>query len=264
MRHPHHAARFTFACMGLVILLSSFPACGRIPDLEISRTLQEAQELFNTASSEEEFLQSAMLSQQILDMGFTSGSVLYNQGNAFMNAGKRGLAIGAYRQAKRYRPRDPFLDANFRFALGTNASLEERRTLVGHLFFWQDLLSYPEKFHLLSLMAGLSLLFALLELFSKSRILWKRLMWSATILTFILLISAGYDWYRIEWIQNGVVTGDEVTARKGNSDSYQAAFTEPLSEGQEFRVLDQRAGWLLVRLRDGLEGWIPSENTALF
>ena len=56
--------------------------------------------------------------QAILDRGYVSGVVLYNQGNAFMRAGQRGRAVAAYRQARRYLGPDPFLEANLAYALG--------------------------------------------------------------------------------------------------------------------------------------------------
>ena len=56
--------------------------------------------------------------QSLLDRGIRSGAILYNQGNAFMKAGHRGQAIAAYLEAKRYLPRNPYLDANLRFAQG--------------------------------------------------------------------------------------------------------------------------------------------------
>ena len=52
-------------------------------------------------------------------------AVLYNQGNAWMRAGATGRALAAYRQAQRYRPRDPYLAANLQNALaasGRNAA----------------------------------------------------------------------------------------------------------------------------------------------
>ena len=41
----------------------------------------------------------------------------YNLGNAYFRAGEYGRAIAAYRKAKPYRPRDPYLEANLRQAL---------------------------------------------------------------------------------------------------------------------------------------------------
>ena len=58
-----------------------------------------------------------------LDRGQISGAVLYNQGNAFMQAGQRGRAIAAYRQARRYLGPDLFLEANLAYALGNQPAV---------------------------------------------------------------------------------------------------------------------------------------------
>ena len=83
----------------LLFLLPLVTACGGSANLELSRKFQEAQQVFSAASTREEFLQAATIYRQILDTGFTNGALLYNMGNAFMNADRRGHAIAAYRQA---------------------------------------------------------------------------------------------------------------------------------------------------------------------
>ena len=59
------------------------------------------------------------------------------------------------------------------------------------------------------------------------------------------------------WPQ-GVTTSDGVMVRKGNGDGFDPQFAEPLSQGVEFRVLQRRPGWLLIRLGDGKSGWISA------
>ena len=121
-------------CLGLL------PGCGQPLDLDSARRFQEAEKVFSQAKSAEDFLKAAAMYQEILDRGQVSGAVLYNQGNAFMQAGQRGRAIAAYRQARRYLGPDPFLEANLAYALGNQPAVR-RRPLVEHLLFWQDWLS---------------------------------------------------------------------------------------------------------------------------
>ena len=110
--------------VGLILLLTVLSAwtagCARSPDMESAQQFQAAQATFDAAETPEDFLRAAGLYQAILDRGYQSGAVLYNQGNAFMRAGQRGRAIACYRQAQRYRPRDPYLDHNLRYALGSS------------------------------------------------------------------------------------------------------------------------------------------------
>lgn len=237
--------------------------CGTSVRLDVSRKFQEAQQTFDQARSPEDFLRAAALYQEIIDQGVVSGAVLYNQGNALMEAGQRGRAIAAFRQAKRYRPRDPYLEANLRYALAAAGPAGRHRSIIDHLLFWQDWLSYSEKFYLTAATAAATFLLGVLGLFAWRK-LFNRLALAGCALVLLLALSAGLDWYRYDCIRHGVIVREEVVARKGNSTGYEPAFTEPLAEGAEFSLVQQRGDWLLVRLVGGQEGWIEDDSAVLY
>lgn len=242
--------------------LLALSGCRAGIDPALYAKFQAAQEQFDRASQPSEFLRAAALYQEILDSGVDSGAVLYNQGNAFMQAGHRGRAIACYRQAQRYRPRDPQLEANLRYALDGGRT-EPPRALLAQLLFWQSWLSYPEKFHLSTAAACLTFGLGVVSLFVQRG--WLRSVAAAALLlTCVLVLSAAYDWYRFDYCGHGVIVVPEVVARKGNAVSYEPAFTQPLKEGTEFRVLESRGGWLLVRLDGGQEGWVPLHAATVF
>ena len=81
---------------------------------------------------------------------------------------------------------------------------------------------------------------------------------------FVLAASAAYDWFRFETIRRGVITADGVVARKGNAESYEPAFTQPLPEGTEFQLLERRDDWLLIRLPGAKEGWVTSDRAVVY
>ena len=199
--------------------------------------------------------------QEIIDGGVASGAVWYNQGNAFMQAGQRGRAIAAYRQAQRYRPRDPYLEANLRFAL-RNSTLP-RRSLMEYVLFWQNWLSLPEKYWLLGLAAGVAFVLGLIGLLSERRQL-SRLALATLVPVLLLVLSVGYDAYRYRERTHGVVVQPETVARKGDAVSYEPALTGPLEEGTEFHVVERRGDWLLVHLPGGQEGWIEQHAAVLY
>lgn len=237
-----------------LLILPLLAGCARTPGPEELRWFVKAQDTFDQASSRDDFLHAAAMYQEILDRGFRSGAVLYNQGNALMQGGQRGRAIAAYRQATRYRARDPYLEANLRYALG-GGSEASRRSLVEYLFFWQDWLSYPEKYQLLAALAGLAAVLGLLGLVLRRVLCW-RLAVACLGLALVIGTSAGYDWYRYEHVHHGVVITGKALARKGNSTSYQPALSAPLEEGTEFVIVERRGDWLLVQLAGGQEGWV--------
>lgn len=244
------------------LALASNAGCQSAADADVLAKFQAAQEAFEAAESADDFRRVAARYQEILDGGTVSGAVLFNQGNAFMRAGLRGRAIASYRRAQRYRPRDPYLDANLRSAL-TGPPDPWGKPLLEYLFFWQDWLSYPAKFQLSGLAAGAAFLIATINLWLPRR--WLRRLAAVVLLaTLILAASASYDWYRFDRLRHGVIVAKEVVARKGDAESYQPAFNQPLSEGTEFRLLEDRGEWVLVRLAERREGWLPREAIVTF
>lgn len=237
--------------------------CGRTVEPAFYAKFQAAQQAFDTASSTQDFLKAAALYQEILDAGVVSGVVLYNQGNAFMRGGQRGRAVACYLQARRYRPRDPYLDANLQSALDEGGLPAPRKPVVEHLLFWLDWISYPDKFALTTYGGLATLLLAVAGLIRRQRLL-NYLAAATLAVTLALAVSAVYDWYRFGYLQHGVVIRDQIVARKGNADSYEPAFNKPLAEATQFLLIDRRGTWLLIRLPEAQEGWIQAQDAVLF
>lgn len=238
-------------------------ACARSVDTESLRAFHEAQKTFDAATTPDDFRKAAAQYQSILDRGVVSGAALYNQGNALMRAGERGRAIAAYRQAQRYRPRDPYLEANLRYALGAESPAERRRPVIEHLLFWQNWLSYPEKFALAAAVVAVTLLLGLGGIFFERRLL-ARLALAGVAVSVLAILSAAYDWYRYDATVHGVTIQDEVVARKGNGASYEPALSAPLAQGTELELVSRRGDWLLVRMAGGQEGWLPEQAVVLY
>src|SRR6202453_1573922 len=81
------------------------------------RTFVRALEVFDAAKTPADYRESAALLESLLADGFRNRAVYYNLGNAYYRAGEYGRSMAAYRKAKPYRPRDPYLEANLRHAL---------------------------------------------------------------------------------------------------------------------------------------------------
>lgn len=236
--------------------------CRQSLEAETARLVLRAEEAFTAAKTSEDFLRVAGVYQEVLEQGYVSGAAWYNQGNALVRAGQRGRAIAAYRQAARYRPRDPYLEANLRFALG-NSAATARPPVIEHVLFWQDWLSYPEKFLALFAAAIATVLVGLAAHLTLRRGL-TRLAAVGFLVVLILGVSAGYDWYRYEYVIHGVIVEKQIVARKGNADSYEPALTGALAEGTEFTLLERRPDWLLIRLAGGQEGWVPQKAAVTY
>lgn len=244
-----------------VLMIPLCSGCSQPLDLDSSRLFQEAEKTFAAARSPEDFLRAAALDQEILDRGQISGAILYNQGNAFVRAGQRGRAIACYRQASRYRPRDPLLEANLSYVLGSQPLA--RRPVIEYLLFWQDWVSYPEKFCLAAVGVGITFLLAMAALFVRRQLLWRLVLLGLGV-SFVLVSSAGYDWYCYEWKVHGVIVAKKTVVRKGNAESYEPALVAPIEEGTEFSLVEQRGNWLWIHLPGNQEGWIPNEAAVVY
>ena len=254
------------AAIAITVCLALFAVkgCALRPDLEVSHKFQEAQSIFDSAQSPEDFMHAAAVYQEILDSGVKSGAVLFNQGNALMRAEQTGRAIAAYRQAQRYLPNNPYLEANLQCALGNvPEEAAPRRPLAQYVLFWQNWISYAGKFRLLAAAAVVTFVLGGVGLFVASR-LPTRLAIAGLVVTSVLAVSAAYDWNRFDRTTHGVIVANDVIARKGNNQSYQPAFTKPLEDGAEFTVLEQRGDWLLIRLPGNQEGWIKRETAVIY
>jgi len=250
-----------------ILLVTLQIGCGTAPDLESAREFQDVESAFAAAATSDEFSRVAARYDQLQSSGLVSGVVFFNQGNAWMRAGHPGRAIAAWRQAQRYRPRDPYLKANLENALnkcGSTSPLALDDGVAGYLFFWQDWLSYPEKFLLTSVFLLTMCLISLAGRFAVSDTLRKRLTVCSGVLCVLVALSCVRDWQRFDRTIHGVVIQAGVEARKGNSETYEPAFTEPLSAGAEFVVLEQRADWCNIQLHELGTAWVQARDVVIY
>lgn len=253
---------FSLAGPAAVAAVSCLGGCRVTVDPDSAKKFQTAQQAFDEARTPEEFAKAAALYQEIIDRRGASGAAFYNLGNAWMRAGRPGRAVVAYRQALRYIPRDPYLNHNLAIARGFDAP-EVRRPVIETIFFWQNWLSYPEKFYLTAAAALATFAAAAAGLFRRRRAL-RRAALGGLVLTAVLALSAAYDWNRFDNTLHGAVIAPQTVARKGNALDYEKAFKEDLPEGTEFRVLERRGDWLLIRLPGGGEGWIEQKAAVTY
>lgn len=251
----------------LLVGLIFLGGCGEAPDLEVSKKFQDAEQTFASAANADDFARAARLNEQIGSAGFVSSTVFYNQGNAWMRAGETGRAIAAYRQAQRYRPRDPYLEANLRNALavsGSSADVLPETGIAGFVFFWQNWISYREKFVVTTVLLAATLLLLLLAQLARRWLVLRRCGIVAGLTTIIFAVSAAWDLHRFDGTLHGVVLSKSTIARKGNAESYDTAFKDPLGRGAEFVVQEQRPGWIRAQVGDAGSGWLSERDVIVY
>jgi hypothetical protein len=211
------------------------------------------------------FRESAERFQVLVDEGVENGRLRFNLANAWLQAGELGRAIVEYRRAAALTPGDARLRANLEHArsLGrTRLAPSGRRALGEALLFWH---------HRTSLSARRTVFVMLYLAFWALLLLrpWRRvplLLPAAGVLAAGWLavgISIATDARDAGRPTAGVIMRDDVVVRRGNGVGYEPRFEEPLHEGVEFELREERGAWLFIELVDGQTGWIPAAAAEL-
>ncbi|MDE3257079.1 MAG: tetratricopeptide repeat protein [Gemmatimonadota bacterium] len=218
-------------------------------------TYNEANALYRQG----EFRKAAGRYEEVVSRGVRNGYVFFNLGNAYFKAGETGRAILAYERALRLMPDDEDVLANLRFvnAVKEDKSPDEDLNLAtrilssGYRLLSADVLAVSGSVCLFLLAAA-----AVIRLLSASR----RSLWIG------LLVLAGmgfcgsgalltYRVYAESSVSEAIVIADEVRGRSGPGDDYLLVFT--IHEGTKVTIERMEDRWYLVRLPNGIGGWLP-------
>lgn len=226
------------------------------------RAFLRALEVFDGAKSADAYREAAELLETVLADGYRNGAVYYNLGNARFRAGEYGRAIAAYRKAKPFRPRDPYLEANLRQALSVapGALPEPPPPWWRHVLFWSTWLSYPEKWYLT--MAGFIVAAAIAAgalLLRRPRGYWFSA--AVCLVASVLCVDAVLAYAQVNDSRLAVVT-QETIVRKGIGSDYEPAFDQPLKDGAEFTVLSENGDWVFGHFAGIGDGWLRRDHVA--
>lgn len=203
--------------------------------------------------------------QAVVDAGVENGGLHYNLGNTHLRLGDIGAAIAQYRRAERLIPGDEQLRANLRFArklCRDQIRSGGERTLLQTVFFWHYRLALRTRLQLaLGTYGAFWLIMLLRAILPRVRLTYPAIV--SLVVWVTLGVSVAVGWPSSE-VAEGVLTGQEVIVRKGNGDGYDPQFKQPLHQGVEFSVLEQRREWVHIELADGKSGWIKRADAELF
>lgn len=257
---------------GLIILLPAVsPRADSLTEKELRRHLESAEDAFRLGIELErtspdvarEHYERALLHYERLvrEDGVRNGKLYYNIGNAYFRLGDIGRAILNYERAALYMPREENIRANLEYARSRRidrVELEESERIFKTLFFLHYDVTMRIKFIIFASVFALLWIFASLRLFLAIPAL-RTLIIISSVLSGIFIVSITVE--SVDSVRNpeGVVTAREVIARKGDAETYQQSFTEPLHSGTEYVLIEERSGWLHIELEDGSNCWIPSQ-----
>ncbi len=208
------------------------------------------------------YAEAAERYETALTQGAPNGHVYYNLGNAYFKAGQIGRAILAYERALKLMPGDADVVANLRFVNALKADKEpegEENVVTRFLAGIYRALSANGLAVFCSIclfgLAGAGICW----LFSPQR----RAMWIGLLaLLGVGFFGAGtlmaFKIHDREGVEQAVILSDEVVGRSGPGKDYLQVFT--LHEGTKVTIDRAEGGWLLVRLANGVGGWLPGEG----
>ncbi|MEZ5363744.1 MAG: hypothetical protein R2748_15720 [Bryobacterales bacterium] len=264
--------------MRLAVALLSLLVC--VHPLPAALDAQQAKQLFDEANGafrqagettdpREAFglYQSAALRyERLLDEGgIRNAKLFYDLGNAYFRSGDFGRAILNYRRAQALAPSDSNVRQNLEAARAARtdrfADPTETRVLRT-LLFWHFDLSFGTRLALLAVFSAAFWCLAALRLFRPERVPRPALALCGG-LAAALLLSVAFEGWRAGDEAAGVIVAKEATARKGDGDNYEPAFTEPLHAGAEIRVLERRGDWSHGELPDGRTFWVRDRDVEM-
>jgi len=259
-----------------IATLSSRALCATDAQDTVATELQAAQTAYDQgvesartdpAAAQKYFAQAANGFDKVVKSGVSNGKLLYNLGNAQVQAKQIGSGIGSYLQAQRIMPGDSQLQSNLAHA---RTLVKDRFDSGGGILMedvsdWWHLISFNSRLTLAGMFWIAAWVIAAFLLHQPTaarhetaRVLVRRAAWGLAMCGVILGATVVSDITAAQLWPQGVTTSDGVMVRKGNGDGFDPQFAEPLSQGVEFRVLQRRPGWLLIRLGDGKSGWISA------
>ncbi len=255
---------------GLLLLALLLSACSGGASAQLLREAEAIQAEFQQATSREDFLEVAARWQALLERGSESWGLHFNLGNTWARAGEKGRAVASWRRALRLRPADEATRRNLRLVQGAAPSLDAEPPRLGdQIFFWTAWWGPGPQGRLVLVAAFLAFLLGVAALFRSSPLLRA----PALAAVFVALLAlGGRAWTEQQGApgRHGVVLEEGLVGRTGDGEGYPEAFSEPLPAAAEFHVLEERGGWIRIRLpeRPGrvevVEGWVPRGGAELW
>ncbi len=260
--------------IGMIVLLAAPAVQAKLTTEEAYRLANEAQLAFrqgneqvrsDPAAARDEYDQAILRYRKLIEEGGIANQYLYyNLGNAYLLKGELGRAIVNYRRAEKSGGTHPELEANLTFARTKRLDqipVQAEKRVLHTLFFWHYDFSLRSRFVMAGIFWILAWLAGILWLWGRQWIRWIPL--GAMVIALGLAGSVFLESFRSYKNPQGVIISESVTARQGDGDNYAESFKQPLHAGTEFDLLEQRSGWLRIRLANDTQTWIPSSDAEL-
>ena len=210
------------------------------------------------------FDESIALLQKAALAGPGRGHVLYNLGNAYYRAGRRGAAVAAWLGAAQLLPRDPDIKANLVMAMKKN---KDKLQAELPLPFWSRPFFWAGAFNHRELLWSAAVLIFLACLVWSVTLLVRRPGLPGAVAGGALLLAGlfiGGGWLARDAVSPpfGAVTVAETGVFSGPGAGNAEVFR--LHEGAPVNFIRTNGDWNLIGISDGKRGWISTRHMLVF
>lgn len=266
--------KYMILLVSLLLFTTTISTEAKLPKEQMYMLFNQANQDFKQANSTENQEQAKRLYKKTI-LGFEkiideeqvkNAKLYYNLANAYFLRGQLGKAILNYRRAAKIDGSDENIKKNLAFARGRRidkVAIKTEKRVLQTLFFWYYDFSIKTKFLLTCIFFGIVCVCITAAIWF-GRI--GPLMAAIAILgifTICFLVSVIVESRNQVSTICGVIISKEVVARQGDGQNYPASFKEPLHEGTEFDLLENRPGWFHIKLSDDSDGWVPDASADL-
>ena len=251
----------TAALLVLAVFLPIFPA-DAVAQSIAAGLYNEA----NTHYRRGEYVEAHEKYGQIAASGLRNAALFYNLGNASFKLERIGEAILWYERALRLAPRDGDIAANLQFANLVKQDRDEAvdgNVVVAALGQAYRMPALNELSLAVSaaLLAVTVLLIWRLRLPDKVRVAWTvatALATTGLVVAGLFLFSRVFD---AAGDEEAILTAASEAARSAPDAQETVVFV--IHEGTKVAVHREEKGWVLIRLRNGLGGWVPRASVTV-
>jgi hypothetical protein len=235
---------------------------------QANQAFRQANSTTDNPQKAEKLYETAILNYEkiINDGQIKNAKLYYNLGNAYLLKGDLGRAILNYRRASQLDKADANIQKNLAFARSRRidkVTVKTEKKVLQTMFFWHYDFPLRTRFFVTCFcFAVVCITLTFMIWFGKSApAATTSVIAGILVICFLgsVIVEARQQGSRV----CGVIIADSVVARQGDGQNYPVSFKDPLHTGTEFDLLEQRPGWLHIRLSDDSDGWIPDTSADL-
>lgn len=218
----------------------------------------------NKLYAEKNFSEAIVKFERMIKEGYTAPEVYYNLGNAYYKNGNLAAAVLNYERARRLAPADEDIEFNLKVANAATIDKIEPAPRVFYMKWWEDFVnSKPADQH-----SQQGIVFLWIAFFSGAIYLFSRHSVIKRIAFFTgaaLLAAALFNFYLSssqvrsqESNRSAIIFSASAYVKSSPDDNSTNLFM--LHSGTKVEVKDELEGWKRIRIANGNEGWIKSDQ----